>query len=131
MVEKVYHWFDSFENFYKKYIIMPSILLNSLFIEESLFVTVQSPPGFVNQSNERRCYLNATLQLLYLYVLLRQLVLNIDCYTMLNGLREKSQHFVHNYQKIMIMKEVQKRLGGIYLGGKKQFLLIFSLFWKI
>ena len=49
MDKKVDHWLDSFENFYKKYIIMPSILLNSLFIEESLFVTVQSPPGFVNQ----------------------------------------------------------------------------------
>ena len=40
MDEKLGHWFDSFEKFHKKYIIMPSISLNSLFIEESLFVTV-------------------------------------------------------------------------------------------
>ena len=32
---------------------------------------------------------------------------------------EKSQHFVHNYQKIMIMKELQKSFGDIYLGVKK------------
>ena len=35
MNEKVDHWLDSFENFHKKYIIMPSQSLNSLFIEES------------------------------------------------------------------------------------------------
>ena len=37
---KLDHWLDSFEIFHKKYIIMPSPLLNSLFLEESLFVTV-------------------------------------------------------------------------------------------
>ena len=47
--EKVDHWLDSFENFHKKYIIMPSLSLNYLIIEESLFVTVQSPPGFINR----------------------------------------------------------------------------------
>ena len=40
MDEKADHWFDSFENFHKKYIIMPSISLNYLFLKESLFVTV-------------------------------------------------------------------------------------------
>ena len=37
---------------------------------------------------------------------------------MLNGMR-KIQHFVQNYQKIMIMKDLQKRFGEIYLGGKR------------
>ena len=49
MNEKVDHWLDSFEKFHKQYIIMPSLSLNPFLIEESLFVTVQSPPGFVNQ----------------------------------------------------------------------------------
>ena len=49
MNEKVYHWLYSFENFHKKYVIMPSQSLNPSFLEESLFVTVQSPPGFNNQ----------------------------------------------------------------------------------
>ena len=38
--ERADHWLDSFEIFHKKYIIMPSTLLNYLFLEESLFVTV-------------------------------------------------------------------------------------------
>ena len=86
MDKKVDHWFYYFEKSHKKYIIMPSLSLNYLLIEESLFVTVRSPPGFINQENETICYLNATFQLLYFNVLFRQLVLNIDCYTMLNGL---------------------------------------------
>ena len=49
MNEKVYHWLDSFENPHKKYIIMPSESLNSSFLEESLFSTVRSPPGFINR----------------------------------------------------------------------------------
>ena len=31
---------------------------------------------------------------------------------------DKKQPFVHYYQKIMIVKEVQKRFGEIYLGKK-------------
>ena len=69
---------------------MPLLSLDSLFLEESLFVTVRSPLGFINREDETRCYLNATLQLLCVNVIFRQLVLNIDCYTMLNGQGEKS-----------------------------------------
>ena len=36
---------------------------------------------------------------------------------MLNGMK-KSQPFVHDFQKIIIMKELQKIFGEIYLGGK-------------
>ena len=61
MNENVVYWLDSFEKFDKKDIIMPSQLLNSTFLEESFFVTVRSPPGLINQENEIRCYLNATL----------------------------------------------------------------------
>ena len=86
MNEKVYHWCDSFEKFHNKYIIMPSKYLNSSFLEESWFITVRSPPGFINQENETRCYLNATIQLLYCNALFILLVLNIDCYTMINGM---------------------------------------------
>ena len=49
MNEKVEHWLDSFEKFHKNYIIIPSLSLNALFLEEILFVTVQSPPGLINQ----------------------------------------------------------------------------------
>ena len=77
----------SFENFHKQYIIMPSLSLEPLLIEENPFVTVRSPPGFVNQENETRCYLNSTYQHLYFNVLFREMVFKINCYTMLNGLK--------------------------------------------
>ena len=48
MDENVDHWLDSFEKFHNTYIIMPSLSLNYLLIEESLFVTVWPTPGFIN-----------------------------------------------------------------------------------
>ena len=127
MNEKIDDWLDYYEKFHKKYIIMPSLLLYSLFLEESLFVTVKSPPGFINRENETRFYLNATLQLFYFNVLFRLLVLNIECYTMLNVQGGGSQHFVHNYQNIMIMKELQKCFGEICLVGGNSTDVLFIL----
>ena len=49
MNEKVDRCLDSFENFHKKYIIIPSESLNYSFLEESFFITVQLPPGFIIQ----------------------------------------------------------------------------------
>ena len=37
----------------------------------------------------------------------------------MNGLKRESQHFGHNFQKIVVFRELQKRIGEIYLGGKK------------
>ena len=51
MNEKVDNWLDYFENIHKKYIIMPSESLNSPLLEESLFITFRSPPGFINREN--------------------------------------------------------------------------------
>ena len=130
MDEMVDHWLDSFEKFHKKYIIMPSLSLNLLLIEESLFVTVWSPPGFINPENETRCYLNSMFQLLYFNVLFRELVFKIDCYTMLNGLKKESQDFVHHLKNIMIIKELQVWGGQDYHVPPSVCLLerVFSLF---
>ena len=49
MDELIYHCLVSFENFHKQYIILTSLLFNPLLIEESSFVTVRSPPGFINR----------------------------------------------------------------------------------
>ena len=119
MDEKVYHWLDSFENFHKKYIIMPSILLNCLFLEESLFVKAWWPPGFIHQENETWCYLNSTLQILYL-IFLKKIGTQHQLLYHAEYSEKKSQHFVHNYQKIMIIKELQKLIGEIYLEWNKK-----------
>ena len=68
---------------------MPSISLNSLFIEEILFFIFQLPQVSLIEQNKTRCYLNATLQLIHFNVLFRKLVLNINFYSMRNGLRKK------------------------------------------
>ena len=97
----------TFEKFHKQYIIISSLLLDPLLMEEKPFVTVLSPPGFVNPENETRCYLNSTFQHLYYNVLFRDLVFKINCYTILNDLKTVSQHFVHNFQKKKIFREFQ------------------------
>ena len=38
---------------------------------------------------------------------------------MLNDLVSGSQYFVHNFQKFMVFRELQKKFGEIYLGEKK------------
>ena len=93
MNEKVDHWLDSFEKSHTSYIIMPFESLNSSFPEDILYSTILSPPGFINRENETRYYLNATMQLLYFNVLVRQLILNIDCYTMVIGVDKKTNIF--------------------------------------
>ena len=118
MDEMVDHCLVSFEKFHKQYIILPSLSFNPLLIEESSFVTVRSPPSFINREHETRCYLNSTFQHLCFNVLFRELVFKINCYTMLNGLKRESQGFIHNFQNIMILRELQKKCGEIYLGGK-------------
>ena len=55
--------------------------------------------------------------MLYFNVFFRQLILNIEYYTIIIGLDLKNQHFAHNYKNIMIMKEIQKKIGEMYLGG--------------
>ena len=52
----------NFEKFHKQYIIVPSLSLHPLLIEETPFTTVQSPPGLFNPVKDTRCYLNATFQ---------------------------------------------------------------------
>ena len=49
---------------------------------------------------------------------------------MLNGLK-KSQVFLYNFQKIMIMKELQKKFGEIYLGERKKSNDMFLILAKI
>ena len=43
----------TFEKFHKQYIIIPALSLDPLLIEEKPFVTVRSPPGFVNPEKKQ------------------------------------------------------------------------------
>ena len=101
MDELVDHCLFSFENFHKQYIIMPSLSSEPLLIEESPFVTVRSPLGLVNRENETRCDLNSTFQHLYYNVLFGDLLLKINCYTMLNGLKRESQYLFIIFKRLL------------------------------
>ena len=75
MKEKIDHWLDSFEKCHKKYINMPIESWDSSFPEESGYITDRSPPDFVNQENETRCYSNATIQMLCFNVIIGKLII--------------------------------------------------------
>ena len=64
----------TFEIFQKQYIIILSLSLNPLLIEEKPFIIVRSPPGFFHPEKETRCYLNTTFQYLYYNVIFREMV---------------------------------------------------------
>ena len=49
MKVKIDHWLDFFEKFYQQYIIMPTELYNYYATEESRYIAVRTPPGFINQ----------------------------------------------------------------------------------
>ena len=95
---------------------MPSESLNYSFLEESWIITVWSFPGFTNRENKTKCYLKLAFQLLYFNVLFRQFIINIVRYILMIGQDKKSQHLAHNYQNIIIIKELQKKIGEIYSG---------------
>ena len=65
---------------------MPTESCNSSFPEYSRYIAVRSPPGIINQENKTRCYFDATMQLLYCNDIFRQLLINIDCCTMMISL---------------------------------------------
>ena len=116
MIKNIDHWLDSFKKFHKKYIILLTWSYHSSFPEDCRYTAVRSLPGFINQENETRYYFNATIKLLYCNVIFRQLILNIDWYTMIISLDKNNKTFPHHYQNIMIVEELYKCFGEIHWG---------------
>ena len=50
---------------------------------------------------------------------LDKLIININLYIIMIILDKTNRQCFHHFQNIMIMKELQKRFGEIYLGRKK------------
>ena len=108
--EKIDYWLDDFKKFHQQYIVIPTESYNSSITEDIRYIAVRTPPGFINKKNKYIYYFNATIQLLYCNIIFRKLILNIDCYTMMSCLDKNNKHFAYHYQKIMIVKELQKIL---------------------
>ena len=51
MKQKIDHWLDNFEKFHQRYIIIKTESYNFSFPEESIYITVRTTPGFINQEN--------------------------------------------------------------------------------
>ena len=83
---------------------MPKYSYYYSFPEESRYIAVISPPGLIHIEIETSCHFNTITQLLYCNVLFRQLILKMDCYTMMNSMDKSNKQFAHNYQNIMAVK---------------------------
>ena len=105
--KKMDYWFYSFRKYHLQYIIIPTEYSNSSVPEESRFIADMKPPGFINNKNKKRCYFNATIQMLYFDILFRQFILNIDCDNIMNFININNEKFSYHYQKILIVKELQ------------------------
>ena len=60
--------------------------------------------------------------MLYLNVIFRQLILDIYCNMIMNGIDRNDEKFASHYQHILIVKELQKGFGEMYFGSKKTIL---------
>ena len=47
--KKIGNWLDSFEIFHQQYIIIPTESCNSSVTEESIYISVITPPGLIDQ----------------------------------------------------------------------------------
>ena len=68
---------------------------------------------------ESRCYLNSTFQVQYFNVIFRKFILNIYFDHNLNNLGLYEKNFASNYQKVIILQDMQKSFGHMYIGGKE------------
>ena len=112
MKEKIYHWLDYFEFFYKNYIIMPIESYYYSFPEEIRYFKVRSPPGFIHQENETRFHFNATVQILYCIVIFRTFIINVDWSTMIIFLHINNKQFASHFKNTITVKELQEVLVG-------------------
>ena len=74
-MDEVGKWITSYQNFNKTYIIESEEQYDPKIQEESQYVTVLSPSGFINQKGETICYLNSTIQVQYRNIIFRGLFL--------------------------------------------------------
>ena len=54
-VKKIDHCFDSFEKYHQKCIIMPTEPFNFSIPEESIYIAIKTPPGFIKNKISFQC----------------------------------------------------------------------------
>ena len=113
-------WINYFLSFNRTYIIQYEKKFYSNIREGSTHIPVLPPSGFINEKDETRCHLNSTLQIQYYNIIFREMILNIDCEYIFSHLDTDDHDIILNQQMILILEELQKLVGQLYIGGKMQ-----------
>ena len=87
------HSLDPFENFHKKYVIMPTESYTTSFPDESRNISYRSTPRLINDKNVTVFYFNTTIELLYYNITFRYFILNNYWYNMMSSLDKNNKKF--------------------------------------
>ena len=113
-----------FLHFNRTYIIQYKEKCDSKINEKIRHIPVITPSGFTIKIHESICYMNLTLQAQYQNIIFIEMILNIDCEYILNQLDTDDHDFILNQQKVVILEELQKIFGQIYIGRITQLSLM-------
>ena len=67
-----------------------------------------TPIGFMNGRDESIFYVNSSLQVIFLNIFFRTLIMNIDCERMMKNLDNSTDDYNGYLQKIMILQVIQQ-----------------------
>ena len=103
-------WMNYFLRFNRTYIIQYGDKCDYNIHEESRYIHVLSPSGFINQKHETRCYLNLNLRVQYDNIIFTEMILNINCEYIFNYIDTYDHDFILNHQKVVILEELQNNI---------------------
>ena len=76
--------------------------------EYTRYISSMTPIGFRNGQDEYRCYVNSSFQVLFFNILLRTLIMNIDCEIFLANMDNSIDDYRDSLQKTMILQFIQQ-----------------------
>ena len=106
-------------DFNNTYIMKSNIQHISNIPEEERFISSMTPIGFRNGQDESRCYVNFSLQVIFLNIFFRILIMNINCERILTNLDNSTYDYNGHLQKIMILRVIQQIFCEMLIGGEK------------
>ena len=120
-------WINDISLFNNKHIMQCYNITQSTIPEESCYISCLTPTGFINGKDESGCYVNSSFQVLFFNIYFRQLIMNIDCEKMINNFDDSGEHFRSYFEKIVILRVVQKIFCEMLI-GRRNFIYTDSFF---
>ena len=87
--------------------------------EEPCHISSMTPTGLINGQDESICYVNLSFKVLFLNIVFRQLIMNIDCENVIEHMYNNEDDYRGYIQKIMILQVIQQIFCEILIGGKR------------